>query len=260
MDIPVLINEETASQSSSKEAEDIPTLEAQLDDNAVPWFNSFDLEMSEINRLFVIIAEKDTETLNEIVIKDIIYDAQCRFRSKRNSLDSSSSISPRPLQIYQLSHESTYTSSNTARDDQFTITTLTRFPEAFRLKIIRNVIAFIDLYSMRSLSKQEDVTDKCIICVCHFELNNKMRTLNCSHKFHRYCIDEWLVQSYKCPLCRIDLMGVGKVYKGLAYLYRSNIWRNDIFETTSLPLSDVASAVNMLSNINSTEDEFLQVD
>ncbi|KAK4871486.1 hypothetical protein RN001_015610 [Aquatica leii] len=254
MDLLDSSNEQTSTHSSLEVVEDVLSPEANK--SVLP--SCFDLEKSEINKLFIIISEIDTETLNEIMIDDALADVQRRYRVRpRRSLDL---IFPRLAQISQSLNESTYNWPNTARrNDQLKSTTLIRYPEAFRLKIIRNVIAFIDSYSIRTLSKEEDLTDKCVICVCHFDLNDKMRTLNCSHKFHRFCIDEWLVESYNCPVCRTDLMGPGKVYTGLAYLYRSNTWRNERSEISSLPLSDTATTTNILNN-NSDEDELLEVD
>ena len=44
--------------------------------------------------------------------------------------------------------------------------------------------------------------------VCHEPLHvagNVLRTLRCDHRFHRQCIDEWLLnRSVRCPLCRMD--------------------------------------------------------
>jgi hypothetical protein len=42
----------------------------------------------------------------------------------------------------------------------------------------------------------------CVICLSEYEKNEKIRILNnCSHSFHKSCIDKWLKSKGKCPLC-----------------------------------------------------------
>lgn len=50
---------------------------------------------------------------------------------------------------------------------------------------------------------------ECAICYESYKVNEYKRVLpNCSHTFHKKCIDKWLIQNYKnkrdmnCPLCR----------------------------------------------------------
>jgi hypothetical protein len=44
---------------------------------------------------------------------------------------------------------------------------------------------------------------ECSICLTSFEAGDKVRRLpNCSHTFHKSCIDLWLLRSADCPLCK----------------------------------------------------------
>lgn len=43
---------------------------------------------------------------------------------------------------------------------------------------------------------------ECPICLDTFCLGDEIRMLGCKHCFHRSCIDSWLVNLLKCPLCR----------------------------------------------------------
>jgi len=44
---------------------------------------------------------------------------------------------------------------------------------------------------------------ECSICLASFEAGDKVRRLpNCSHTFHKSCIDLWLLRSADCPLCK----------------------------------------------------------
>jgi len=43
---------------------------------------------------------------------------------------------------------------------------------------------------------------ECPICLEGFLLNDEIKILNCMHCFHKSCIDMWLFNLLKCPLCR----------------------------------------------------------
>lgn len=43
---------------------------------------------------------------------------------------------------------------------------------------------------------------ECPICLDLFCMGDEVRVLSCKHCFHRNCIDSWLVNLLKCPLCR----------------------------------------------------------
>jgi len=53
--------------------------------------------------------------------------------------------------------------------------------------------------------KQDDVllTEQCPICIEDFCCGEFQRTLNCSHTFHKKCIDRWFKKDKdECPMCR----------------------------------------------------------
>lgn len=63
----------------------------------------------------------------------------------------------------------------------------------------------------RELPKYKKVTDKdkdsnCCICLEEYMVNTYKRTLNCSHHFHKKCIDKWFRNceddDISCPMCR----------------------------------------------------------
>lgn len=83
--------------------------------------------------------------------------------------------------------------------------------EMSRDKFVQKITKFIDRYSIKINSVSSDCTDKCIICMSNYQMNEGLRKLRCNHQFHRKCIDEWLLKAYLCPVCRSDLVGSGKM-------------------------------------------------
>eukprot|EP00928_Gymnodinium_smaydae_P058339 TRINITY_DN41546_c0_g1_i1.p1 TRINITY_DN41546_c0_g1~~TRINITY_DN41546_c0_g1_i1.p1 ORF type:complete len:427 (+),score=102.38 TRINITY_DN41546_c0_g1_i1:141-1421(+) len=57
-------------------------------------------------------------------------------------------------------------------------------------------------YSGPSAGEEEE---ECSICLVGFEEGNELRTLPCLHRFHSHCVDQWLIQSGQCPVCKHDI-------------------------------------------------------
>lgn len=43
--------------------------------------------------------------------------------------------------------------------------------------------------------------EQCAVCLCDFDCGILVRRLPCCHHFHEACIDRWLLQNKRCPLC-----------------------------------------------------------
>lgn len=43
--------------------------------------------------------------------------------------------------------------------------------------------------------------EQCAICLSDFDCGDMVRRLPCRHHFHPACIDRWLLQNKRCPLC-----------------------------------------------------------
>jgi len=57
--------------------------------------------------------------------------------------------------------------------------------------------------------KKEDnlLNETCFICMDHYKVNELKRILpNCSHCFHKKCVDKWLKKRSSCPVCRDELI------------------------------------------------------
>ena len=57
---------------------------------------------------------------------------------------------------------------------------------------------------LKPLPNADDV-ERCTICLSDYEKGEKMRRLVCLHQFHQLCVDKWLHQHKKCPICRVDI-------------------------------------------------------
>ena len=52
--------------------------------------------------------------------------------------------------------------------------------------------------------EQEQETACCCVCLDVYEKEDKCRKMVCAHVFHQTCIDRWLDQHTKCPVCRAE--------------------------------------------------------
>lgn len=52
--------------------------------------------------------------------------------------------------------------------------------------------------------KNKDILT-CMICLCEYEQGEVLRTLPCFHSYHRDCIDKWLQENKKCPVCKTPI-------------------------------------------------------
>merc|ERR1711959_87853 len=69
----------------------------------------------------------------------------------------------------------------------------------------------------RCFDKCEDTNECCCICLDGYGEQQTIRELNCGHRFHRACVDEWLLKtpSPSCPYCKQEVgSGTMKTYYG----------------------------------------------
>lgn len=61
-------------------------------------------------------------------------------------------------------------------------------------------------YQYKKLMKcEENDVEKCTICLCDFQEEEDVRRLPCMHLFHIECVDQWLPNNKRCPICRVDI-------------------------------------------------------
>ena len=56
------------------------------------------------------------------------------------------------------------------------------------------------------LASLDDEEPSCSICLCEYEIGEKVTRLPCDHIYHTSCINSWTEQHTRCPLCNHDLM------------------------------------------------------
>lgn len=68
---------------------------------------------------------------------------------------------------------------------------------------------------LQAVQKEEQISEiagdtlhKCTICLEDFEEGMKIRILPCLHRFMSECIDPWLVQQARCPVCKNNIQEV----------------------------------------------------
>jgi len=71
---------------------------------------------------------------------------------------------------------------------------------------IKNIINAIPSFKYEEKKKDEQTAnsgaDSCAICLEDLKSGQQVKALACSHKFHSTCINFWLKQKLKCPLCK----------------------------------------------------------
>jgi len=65
---------------------------------------------------------------------------------------------------------------------------------------IKNIIN-----SISSFAYKEEATIACAICLEDLKTGQQVKALGCAHLFHGKCINSWLKQKLKCPLCKIPV-------------------------------------------------------
>jgi len=56
------------------------------------------------------------------------------------------------------------------------------------------------------IASLDDEEPSCSICLCEYELGEKVTRLPCDHIYHTSCLNSWTEHHTRCPLCNHDLM------------------------------------------------------
>ncbi len=113
------------------------------------------------------------------------------------------------------------------------------------LPIYKNKLnpTFINKLNKNNIDKVKNKKEPLVCSICLDEINlenyKEKKTdlvfLNCSHVFHKDCINSWVetkVKSYttpECPLCRDTIINIGSVKKNISYSSDSSGYDTDDF-------------------------------
>ncbi len=86
--------------------------------------------------------------------------------------------------------------------EQCTETRVYHRPDASLSEGMSTRFMHLELISFRSISGEED---RCTVCLSEYQVEERVRTLQCAHIFHMECIDRWLILNKKCPICRVEV-------------------------------------------------------
>ena len=70
-------------------------------------------------------------------------------------------------------------------------------------QLYSNNRAYKHLYGAYGI--QTTIEEDCFLCAQKFSPIFNSKTLDCSHKFHKKCVDHWLKKQRTCPLCRLPV-------------------------------------------------------
>ena len=104
--------------------------------------------------------------------------------------------------------------------------------------------------------------DDCPICLCPLENDSELRTLQCSHKFHRHCIVRHKLHgvSKTCPMCRAVLPDPSTQFKQGMELFGELLVKVEKGETswTALTLEEELRAKIMVSCLQGSADHGIE--
>jgi hypothetical protein len=72
-------------------------------------------------------------------------------------------------------------------------------------KDIQYILNYIPFTIIKDVPKKKGDEPHCLVCLCDFELEEKVSSLPCFHCFHTKCIDEWIIRNPRCPICKFEV-------------------------------------------------------
>ena len=70
---------------------------------------------------------------------------------------------------------------------------------------IQYILNYIPFTIIKDVPEKKGDEPHCLVCLCDFQVGEKVSALPCFHCFHTKCIDEWIIRSPKCPICKFKI-------------------------------------------------------
>ncbi|XP_038063377.1 RING finger protein 150-like [Patiria miniata] len=49
-------------------------------------------------------------------------------------------------------------------------------------------------------------SETCPVCLEGYKASDLVRVLPCKHYYHKYCVDQWLIEHRTCPMCKLNIL------------------------------------------------------
>ena len=79
--------------------------------------------------------------------------------------------------------------------------------ELQQMQDFKRIVPDEELAKLQVVSFSELQTDEksCSICLDEFLAESQLYTIPCKHLFHKACLEDWVAENYKCPVCRGEI-------------------------------------------------------
>lgn len=57
----------------------------------------------------------------------------------------------------------------------------------------------------RRRMQQSDSHKQCAVCQEHYQVGEYTKQLTCKHDYHEECINPWLLEEKRCPVCNVEI-------------------------------------------------------
>ena len=68
-----------------------------------------------------------------------------------------------------------------------------------------DLLSVLPEITIEDLEKLPAEKRDCVVCLCNYEVNDKVLILPCTHIFHTCCIKDWFKSQNTCPICKYKI-------------------------------------------------------
>ena len=143
-----------------------------------------------------------TQIINDVL--NVYRDTIRSIRTPNRNFRISRYYNSPPSGGYQIDEEHNYILPD---DDDISSTVLLELVTRFGSPETESAMKLLRREQIKNIGKckkiKEDTEIVCSICLDTFKKNQFSRNLQCSHCFHKRCIDQWFRKDHMdCPMCR----------------------------------------------------------
>jgi hypothetical protein len=68
-----------------------------------------------------------------------------------------------------------------------------------------DILSLLNEITIEDVNKLPSEKRDCVVCLCNYEVGNKVLILPCTHIFHTGCIKDWFKTQDTCPICKFKI-------------------------------------------------------